>query len=741
MIDSAPTDTFTLFAAAPLGVVPLLADELRGLGVSALRERRAGIEFEGDLDCALRVMLWTRTASRLVLRLTELSARDADDLYRSAVGYDWATVFAVERSFAIDVTASAQSAVQHTQFAALRLKDAIVDRFRADCGTRPAVDTVAPEVLLHLHLQGGTALLSLDVGGGGLHQRGYRADSALAPLKENLAAALLLRAGWPAIAAAGGAFVDPMCGSGTLLIEAALIAADIAPGLLRNRCGLTGWRGFEATRWDAVRADAATRRSAGLTRLPPIFGSDEAEIAVRQAQAGVEAAGLVGHVQLVRMPVAALRIPPEMTAQPGLLLVNPPYGQRLGDTEALAQTYASLGALLREQFADWQAAVFTGAPELARHLGLRAYRSHDFFNGAIACQLLRFRVTAEAVLTRAPRDDDEILTAARFLNDAEATGDTSGLANRIRKNLKHLQRWRAREGVTCLRCYDADLPEFALAIDLYEDSDTAARWAHVQEYAAPDSIPATLARARLRGAMRTLPGVLDIPPERVLLKIRSPQRGKAQYQRQGARGAFFTVAEGGCRFWVNLTDYLDTGLFLDHRPVRLLVQEMARGKTFLNLFCYTATASVHAARGGASTTASIDLSTTYLDWARRNFDLNAMAPEEHTLIQADCLQWLRQPSVWRERYDLILLDPPTFSNSKRMLDTLDIQRDHAALIDLAMARLAPGGTLIFSNNFRRFRLDEGLGLKYRCEDITRKSIPPDYARDTRIHHCFLIRAR
>ncbi|MGF1642925.1 MAG: bifunctional 23S rRNA (guanine(2069)-N(7))-methyltransferase RlmK/23S rRNA (guanine(2445)-N(2))-methyltransferase RlmL [Thiotrichales bacterium] len=741
MTDPDQAEPYSLFAAAPLGVVSLLADELKALGISALRERRAGVEFEGDLECALRVLLWSRTASRLVLRLAALSATDPDDLYRSALAYDWPTLFELRHSFAIDVTASAHCAVQHTQFAGLRLKDAVVDRFRADCGDRPSIDTQAPEVLLHLHLQGNEALLSLDIGGGGLHQRGYRARGAPAPLKENLAAALLLRAGWPAIAASGGAFVDPMCGSGTLLIEAALMAADIAPGLLRQRCGLIGWRDFNAALWQEMLASAEARRDLGVPRLPPIFGSDRDDAALRLAEASIDSANLHDHIQLAHAPIERLQLPAEIAARPGLLVSNPPYGQRLGDDDDLIGTYRALGELLQRECNEWQAAVFTGNPGLARHIGLRGFRSHHFFNGAIECQLLRFRVTAETRMARAPRGEDEVLTAARFMNDAETAGDVVGLANRIKKNLKHLQRWRARDNVTCLRCYDADLPEFALAIDLYQDDSNGAFWAHVQEYAAPDTIPAPLARARLRGAMRTLPATLEIPPERIVLKIRAPQKGNAQYQRQGSRESFFPVTEGGCRFWVNLTDYLDTGLFLDHRPVRTMVQEMARGKSFLNLFCYTATATVHAARGGATSSTSVDMSSTYLEWAQRNFELNEIDPELHTLIQGDCLQWLRQPSVWRERFDLVLLDPPTFSNSKRMLGTLDIQRDHGDLINLAMTRLAPGGTLIFSNNFRKFRIDEAVTRQYVCEDITRRSIPPDYARDARIHHCYLIRAR
>lgn len=241
-----------------------------------------------------------------------------------------------------------------------------------------------------------------------------------------------------------------------------------------------------------------------------------------------------------------------------------------------------------------------------------------------------------------------------------------------------------REQVDCYRLYDADMPEYALAVDLYHD------WVHVQEYAAPRSIDPDKAQSRLLDALAAIPQALGISPQRVVLKRRERQSGTRQYERQATEGRFQEVNEGGVKLLVNLTDYLDTGLFLDHRPMRMRIQREAAGKRFLNLFCYTATASVHAAKGGARSTTSVDLSKTYLDWARRNLALNGFS-ERNRLEQGDVMAWLESN---RDSYDLIFIDPPTFSNSKRMEGVFDVQRDHVQLLDLAMARWRRRGCCI-----------------------------------------------
>ncbi len=310
-------------------------------------------------------------------------------------------------------------------------------------------------------------------------------------------------------------------------------------------------------------------------------------------------------------------------------------------------------------------------------------------------------------------------------------------ANRLRKNLKHLGRWARREGVQCYRLYDADLPDYAVAVDVYE------QWVHLQEYAPPKQIDAAKAEQRWQAVLATVPMVLEIPAERLFCKVRQRQKGTAQYEKQAASGQFYEVREGKAVFWVNFTDYLDTGLFLDHRLTRALVGQLAHGKHVLNLFAYTASASVHAALGGALSTTSVDMSRTYLDWARRNLTRNGFGERNHRLIQADCMAWLTTPLAEpvEARYGLIFLDPPTFSNSKRMREVMDIQRDHVKLIRAAVARLEPDGILLFSNNARHFQLDQAALSDLHCEDLSAATLPEDFKRNPRIHCCWKITRR
>ncbi len=716
------------FATAPQGVAPVLREELGSLGALNAREAPAGVSFEGTLELAYRLCLWSRTANRVLLPLAEFPAATPEALYDGIKQLPWEEHLNSSGTLAVDFNASA-SRITHTHFGAQRVKDAIVDRFREASGIRPSVDTRHPDLRVNLYLRRDQASVSLDLSGESLHRRGYRRAGVAAPLKENLAAAILLRAAWPEVAARGGMLLDPMCGSGTLVVEAALMAGDIAPGLLRNYFGFLGWLGHAPALWGKLLDEARERRSLGLAGIPPIAGYDASPQAVQAARANVDAAGLHALVRVEQRELSALVRP---AAEPGLVMVNPPYGERLGDADRLVPLYAELGRRLRESFKGWRAAVFTGNPDLARNMGLRARRLHPFYNGAIPCKLLRFEV--EPRWYTGGDLGDSASGRAAVEGGTGAAGNM--FANRLGKNLKHLGRWARREGIACYRLYDADMPEYALAVDLYRGERL---WVHVQEYAAPASVGPDQARRRLHEALRELPRVLDVPAEQVFFKVRRRQRGTTQYQKLAEAGRFHQVEEGGCRFLVNFTDYLDTGLFLDHRPIRALIRELAGGTRFLNLFAYTGTASVYAASGGAASTTSVDLSATYLEWARRNLHLNGFRGPRHDLIQADCLAWLsREAAAASRRFDLIFLDPPTFSSSKRMQANLDVQRDHVDLIRKSAVLLEPGGILIFSNNFRRFRMDREALSGLQVQDITASTIPQDFSRSPRIHNCWRI---
>lgn len=728
-----------LFLTCPAGVEPLLAAEALSLGGDSVRERRGGVELQASLQTAYRICLWSRLASRVLLTLARFPLNAADDLYREALAYDWSDLFAVERSFVIEV-AGRHPAFNNTQFAVMRLKDAVADQFRSRCGRRPNVDPESPDVRIHLHLDRDSAGLSLDLSGESLHRRGWRGRTGEAPLKENLACALLVRAGWPALAEQGAGLLDPMCGSGTLVIEAALMAADCAPGISRQRWGFQGWSAHQPALWAQLLDEALARRRQGLLKLPPMRGADVDPGLVELCRRHARAAGLGEHIQWQCADIST-QAPHELPA--GLVIFNPPYGERLAAEGDVIMLMSLAGDVLKNRFGGWKAAIFTGRPDLAPRLGLRADSLHAFYNGKLPCKLLCFDLRPAPPAVAAPANASA--DAARPPLSGEE------FANRLEKNLRHLGKWARRRQIGCYRVYDADLPAYAVSIDIYAASE---RHVHIHEYAAPSEIDPVKAERRLRDALAHTARLLDVPASRLHFRQRRVLAGSDQYQKQGDSGQRHQVSEHGVPLWVNFEDYMDSGLFLDHRPLRLRIQQEARDKRFLNLFCYTASATAHAIAGGALATQSVDMSMVYLEWARDNLRLSGVEPllddgkrswgharAPHRLLRADCLRWLADQCALpaAPRYDLILLDPPTFSNSKRMDGVLDIERDHPQLIRQAAQLLAPAGQLYFSTNKRRFRLDEAALQGLQVEDITAATIDEDFRRGTPPHRAWRIR--
>jgi 23S rRNA (guanine2445-N2)-methyltransferase / 23S rRNA (guanine2069-N7)-methyltransferase len=708
-------------ATAPVGASSVLAGELAAFGATDIRERSSDVKFQGGLEVGYLACLWSRTATRVLLSLGSVDAATTEVLYAALRRIDWRAHLGTGATLACDCSGGNES-IRHTLYGAQLLKDAVCDALRESTGMRPDVRPERPDVLLHLHVEGRQALVSVDFSGESLHRRGYRLEGGRAPLKENVAAAVLLRAGWPGIAAQGGALVDPMCGSGTLLIEAALIAADAAPGLERDYHGFTGWQGHDAGLWLSL-CDAARVRRAVQPARRCILGSDIDAEAVRMTLANAARAGVSDWLQVERRAVADVTRPP---FDGGLIAANPPYGERIGVDSQLPALYADLGRLLRTEFAGWKAAILTGNPPLARHLGIYAKRTHRMFNGPIECRLLRFDLDAASV----QRDAESVRA------DWAGRPGAQMFANRLRKNLERLTPWADREQVSCFRVYDADMPEYAFAIDVYGPQP----WqVFVQEYAPPKSVDTEGARERRREAFAVLPEVLAVPMARVHSRTRRPQKGAGQYEKRAASGERHVVSEGGLKFWVNFRDYLDTGLFLDHRIIRRRLRDWARDGDFLNLFCYTASATVYAAAGGARSSVSVDLSNTYLDWAHDNLLLNGFGQAVHALERADCLEWLEAQAPAGPRFDLIFLDPPTFSNSKRMAGVLDVQRDHVGMIRRSLSVLRQRGRLVFSTNYSRFKLDQAALADVAIEDISQESIPKDFGRNSRIHHCYVVR--
>lgn len=716
-----------LFITCPKGLEEPLLEELKQLGATSTKLTQAGVKVEADLAFAYRACLWSRLANRVLLLLDLIPAADADELYQGVYAIDWLAHLRPEGTLSVDFNGRSD-AINNTHFGALKVKDAIVDAVRDKTGSRPSVDRQRPDVRINVHLKRDQAQIAIDLSGESLHRRGYRLLAGAAPMKENLAAAILIRAGVRHQAEGGPQVIlDPMCGSGTLLTEAAMILADIAPGLKRRQFGFDRWVQHQPALWNEIRDEAQRRREQGMAgSMPKLAGYDADQQVLDRARTNAAELGVEKLIRFERCDLASLQ--PE-SAERGLVITNPPYGERLGEQSSLRFLYAELGSFLKRYCGGWRAAVFTSNPELGKVMGVKAERIYKLFNGALPSQLLIFDIFASADQpTEIDQQNDQRSAHAAPAALSEAA---QMLENRIRKNLKNLARWVKREQIEAYRLYDADLPEYAVAIDRYGDQLV------IQEYAPPAKVDPVKAFRRLQDAVNVVGRVFECGADNIVLKQRKRQAGADQYQRQAQQGRTDLVREHGCLFEVNLRDFLDTGLFLDHRPVRHQIQQLAKGKSVLNLFCYTATASVHAAAGGASSVTSVDMSATYLEWAQRNFALNKLEGPQYQFIQADCMQWLDRPR--RERFDLIFMDPPTFSNSKRMQDILDVQRDHQFLIRGAAALLNPGGLLIFSNNYRRFKMDYDDLSEFDIKDVSPRTIDPDFKRNEKIHVCFEIR--
>lgn len=696
----------SLFASTARGLEELLKSELDALDAQDLQVVQGGVHYKADDRAMYQSLMWSRLASRILLALGEFGVYSDLDLYLGVQSVDWPSMFGSDKTFVVHFSGT-NDAIRNSQFGALKVKDAIVDSFTRQNLERPNVDREQADIRINVWLNDDRASIALDLSGSSLHQRGYRQQTGQAPLKETLAAAIVLRSGWEPTTP----LIDPMCGSGTLLIEAALTACDRAPGLLRKHWGFTAWNKFDAALWQDVKTEAQNRARAGTAATQArFFGYDNNGRVLEWAQANARRAGVFELFTFAQQDLLQLTNPLDPAVH-GTVLSNPPYGERLESEPALIALHSQLGRLMKQHFGGWNLSLFSASPELLSCLQLRADRQFKAKNGPLDCVQKNYQLA---------------------VNSHESAGQIAeDYANRLRKNVKKLEKWVRQEGIECYRIYDADLPDYNVAVDRYGD------WVIIQEYAPPKTIDPNKARQRLFDVISATLSVLQLPADRLIMKTRERQKGKAQYQKLSEKGDYFEVKEFNARFWVNLTDYLDTGLFLDHRIARKMLGQMSQGKDFLNLFAYTGTASVHAGLGGARSTTTVDMSRTYLEWAERNLRLNGLTGRQHRLMQADCLSWLNESD---ENFDLIFIDPPTFSNSKRMEESFDVQRDHMMLMRNLKRLLRRGGTIMFSNNKRGFKMDmDGLkALGLQAQDITQKTQSQDFARNRQIHNCWLI---
>ncbi len=695
-----------LFASTARGLEELLKTELEALGASQCKVAQGGVYFQADDRVMYQSLLWSRLASRILLPLNDFDVYSDLDLYLGVQAIDWSEIFDVNDTFVVHFTGTNEE-IRNSQYGALKVKDAIVDSFVRKLDQRPNVARQEADIRINVYLNKERASVALDLSGDSLHIRGYRDLAGQAPLKETLAAAIIGRSGWQK----NTPIVDPMCGSGTLLIEAAMIAADRAPGLYRQHWGFNAWLKHNPELWREVVTEAQVRFRQGLKDTTSRFyGFDIDKRVLDMARANARRAGLQDLITFNHGDAAALENPVK-TDITGTIISNPPYGERLESEPALIALHSQFGRIVKARFPGWRLSIFSASPELLSCLQLRSEREFKAKNGPLDCVQKNYQ------LAETPSE-----TIAEISPD---------FANRLRKNQKKLTKWAKQQGVDCYRLYDADLPEYNVAVDIYGDKVV------IQEYAPPKTVDERKARQRLFDVITATMNVLELTSNQLVLKTRQRQKGKQQYEKLAQKDDFFLVNEYNAKLLVNLTDYLDTGLFLDHRIARRMLGEMSRGKDFLNLFCYTGTATVHAGLGGAKSTTSVDMSRTYLEWAEKNLQANQLTGRQHRLMQADCLNWLANTD---EQFDLIFIDPPTFSNSKRMDGTFDVQRDHVQLITHLKRMLRRGGTVMFSNNKRGFKMDlealTELGLK--AQEITAKTLSEDFARNRQIHNCWLI---
>ena len=848
---SAPqADEPARFTARTLeGLEWVLARELEAIGARDLRIGRRTIEFSAEpgseRETLYRAVLESRVAIRVLEPLGRFRVDSPETLYRAMQEIDWTEQLRVSDTLRVDA-AIHDTFLTHSLYAAQIIKDAVVDQLRTPSGRRPSVQLRGATLRLALHLVGDVATIFRDAAGRSLHQRGWRMGEVEAPLSEVLAAGMLAIAGWWRPGATGDAttgepILDPMCGSGTLVIEAATIAAGMAPGLWRARRtahGFFRFRDCDKLLVERLVADLEARVCQPAGRCA---ASDLDPRAVEAAQACAAAAGVAGSITIEQRHFEEVR----PAAAAGLVLTNPPYGERLPLPRAGA-LFRRLGDWLVARCGGWRAAILAADTPAATHLGLRPVYRIPLMNGPIPCRLLELTLRERATpsppsrpsleaenrtelppsapsastsasappvstppvstetVTDASRDRAELDEPWRFRPEEERSskgpdgersrrGDsdrpgavvapdvalsdssTAPLADvaisesnttpltgvalsestttpvpgvapsrprtravadqigdfrrRLAKRYKHLAKWARRQGIEAFRMYDRDIPEIPLAIDWY------AGWLHASEYDRPHERTEIEHDVWLDRMIEAAADELGVPPNQTFLKVRRRQRGGGQYEKLDARKTLLTVKEGGLEFEVNLSDYLDTGLFLDHRQTRALVRDEAAGKRFLNLFCYTGSFSVYAAAGGAVETTSVDLSNTYLDWTRTNLSRNAFKDAgRHRTVRDEARGFLEHRGRRGEPpFDLVVVDPPTFSRSARSETPWDVERDHAELLELVARNLVPGGVVYFSTNFRRFHLDvERLAALYEIREITNRTIPEDF-RNARIH--------
>ncbi len=713
----------------------IIKEEAEKAGCTGIKPFVGGVEFSADLKAAYTFCLTSRVSTRVLLGLYEEDGiQSSDDLYAASVQIPWEKWVNPGISFSVTETVKHTEWLRNSHYATIRLKDAIADRIRSKFGgERPAVDIENSDVTFHIHLDDAHASWYVDFSGKALYKRGYRKAETDAVLSEYLASAIIWRSDWRKALGdepdKAPVLLDPFCGAGTIAIEAALLASDTAPGIVNPKRSFAFQKlpGYDKELFESIKADLIAKSEEGKKKEIKIYAWDVSPKAVRIAKENAEAANVADLITFGVQDFTDITSD-EVPAENGYIITDPPYGVRMESEKPMQLLYQQMGEKISSLFLGWHAAILCGDQQLLSYIDMKPGRTNTISNGGIPCQLAHYYVFSAQ--EKAERTARALERKAERL--AQPLNENAQMAfNRLKKNLDAITPLMEEQGVTCYRIYDADMPEFNAAIDMYEK-----KWIVLSEYEAPDEIPEEDTARRLQDLIDATERATKIDPENIFVKRRSRQSGKKQYMKFGDTSKYFIVHENGCKFLVNFNDYLDTGLFLDHRPIRAQISAMAKGKRFLNLFCYTASATVEAAKGGALSTVSVDTSATYLDWAQQNMRLNRFTTMNHFFYKSDVMKFLYDTY---DRFDLIFCDPPTFSNSKNRKESFDVQRDHVDLIKACMMHLDTNGTMVFSCNYRRFHLAPFLEEDYEIQDITPKTIGDDFTRNPRIHYCFLIR--
>ncbi len=709
------------FARCASGFETVLAQELRGMGLHRVRPLHGGVAFFGARADGYRTCLWSRVATRIQLVLARVPAANADELYQNAVAFHWEKH--VRDGATIAVQAHGTNAnLRNTQFTALKVKDALCDCLREVRGTRPDVDARQPDFAVNVALHEERATLFFNLSGESLHRRGYRQEGVQteAPLKETLAAGILLAAGWEALAQEGGVLVDPMCGSGTFAVEGALIAAGMAPGLLRERWGFEGWVQHDRQAWEELLEEARAMAAQPYTAARIIAG-DIDESAVQIAHDNATRAKVSSLVRFHVDDAANLaRYLRGVRGARGLLVANPPYGLRLLSQAALPQVRAALSTAVDALPRGWQVTLVTPDLGMDTELGRVPDEVISCFNGPIEAWVRRYDLTSSEPLTQEAVSLSGVQRSVRI-----ADGASAQYAGRLRKVAKERTRWARKAGVTCFRVYDADLPDYPVSVDVFQGagSNEGQLFAVIEERPRPRSVDVQRAGRHFADAVVLTAAVLDIPLENVVQK---PWATDALYDRtreaMGERVA--CVSEGGWLYDVDLLGTSGKNLPLDLRLVREYIGEHAAGARFANLFAAGDAATVSAAGGGARLTVTVDASKERLDWTAAVLRLNDLSGKQHGFVAQDVRAWLAREAKARRTYDLVLCSPPAFLAARGAQEAWNLANDLSKLLRLISRVLAPDGSCVLVLPAQGPVPDGAL----TCRDMTAKMIPHDFER-------------